>query len=150
MRCILIILLLPVIVFAAPKPESVTKGNLSATDWQYIARKVATGEDKWLAVVPTLALKVNRQQANQLKDALSTALPINTKGVLTVLHELDSKTWPERRGTDIVCVLKVMKVGKKADSYYIDTRLALLDEPTGAEYLWNLEGVWEEAKRGSK
>ncbi|KAA9002774.1 hypothetical protein FJU30_02845 [Affinibrenneria salicis] len=119
-------------------------------DWQYIARKVAAGEKDWLAVVPTLASKANRQQADQLEDALSTALPVNTKGVLSALRILDSGTYPEMRGTDIVCVLKVVKPGKGADTYYANTRLALLDEPIGAECLWNLEGVWEEAKQEQK
>ncbi|MEW5290176.1 hypothetical protein ABW286_13450 [Erwinia papayae] len=151
MRCLLItLLMLPVIVFAAPTPESATKDNLSVVDWQYIARKVAAGEKDWLTVVPLLASKANRQQAAQLEDALSTALPINTKGVLSTLRVLDSGKYPEMRGTDIVCVLKVVKPGKSADMYYANTRLALLDEPTGAACLWNLEGIWEETKQAQK
>lgn len=148
MRCLLILLLmLPTVVFAAPKPDSVTRGNLSVADWQYIARRVAAGEKDWLIVVPTLALKANRQQADLLENALSTALPINTKDVLSALRVLDTEIYPEMRGTNIVCVMKVVKPSKDADAYYANTRLALLDNPTGAECLWNLEGVWEETRK---
>ncbi|MBV8043536.1 hypothetical protein [Pluralibacter sp.] len=142
------LLLLPGIVIAAPTPESAATGNLSVTDWQYVTQKISEGQKEWLDIVPALASKANHQQADQLEDALATALPINTKGVLSVLRVLDSGRYPEVQGTNIVCVQKVASSGKASESYYRDTRLALLDEPEGAQCLWNLEGVWEEVKHG--
>lgn len=148
MRSLLAVtLILPAFVFAAITPESATKVRLSASDWNYISQKVASGQEDWLSIVPSLAPKVSKEQADQLEDALATALPINTKTVLSVLRKIDHLENSKVSGTDIVCVLKVVKSDKSASAYYADTRLALLDDPDGAKCLWNLEGVWEEAKQ---
>ncbi|MEM6052814.1 hypothetical protein AAH450_19845 [Erwinia sp. P7711] len=146
-RLLAVTLIMPAVVFAAVTPESATREPLSASDWNYIAQKVASGQKDWLSVVPSLAPKADQEQADQLEDALATALPTNTKNVLSVLHEIDHTKNSKVGGTDIVCVMKVVKSGKEADVYYADTRLALLDDPNGAKCLWNLEGVWEEAKQ---
>ena len=143
-------LILPAFVFAAITPESVTGMKLSASDWKYISQKVASGQQDWLSVVPSLATRVSKQQADQLEEALATALPVNTKQVLSILREIDHRKNSKPGGTDIVCVLKVVKSDNSADEYYADTRLALLDEPDGARCLWNLERVWEEAKQYQK
>ena len=150
MKWLLAILMIPAVSFAMPSPDTVANSKLTASDWQYVAQKVATGEPAWLNAVPALASKANREQADQLEDALATALPINTKGVLSILHKLDTGSYPEMIGTDIVCVQKVASAGKAAEKYYNDTRLALLDEPSGAQCLWNLEGVWEEVMQKEK
>ncbi len=148
MRSLLAVtLILPAYVFAAITPESATRARLSASDWNYITQKVASGQEDWLSIVPSLAAKVSKEQAVQLEDALATALPINTKKVLSVLRKIDRRENSKVGGTDIVCVLKVVRSDKSADAYYADTRLALLDDPDGAKCLWNLEGVWEEAKQ---
>lgn len=150
MKWVLAVLMLPTIAFAALTPDTAIKGKLADTDWLYVAQKVAAGDQTWLDTVPALAPKANRDQANQLEDALATALPINTKGVLSILHKLDTGSYPEMSGTDIVCVQEVASAGKAAEKYYNVTRLALLDEPSGAQCLWNLEGVWEEVMQKEK
>lgn len=148
MRSLLAVtLILPACVFAAMTPESATRVRLSDSDWNYISQKVASGQEDWLSIVPSLAPKVSKEQAVQLEDALATALPINTKKVLSVLRKIDRRKTSKVGGTDIVCVLKVVRSDKSADAYYADTRLALLDDPDGAKCLWDLEGVWEEAKQ---
>lgn len=148
MRSLLAVtLVLPAFVFAAITPESATRARLSASDWNYISQKVASGQEDWLSIVPPLAPKVSKEQADQLEDALATALPINTEKVLAVLRKIDHLENSKVGGTDIVCVLKVVESDKSADAYYADTRLALLDDPDGAKCLWSLEGVWEEAKQ---
>lgn len=150
MKCLLAVLVLPTIAFATPTPDTAIKGKLADADWQYVAQKIASGDQAWLDTVPALASKAKQDQANLLEDALATALPINTKGVLSILHILDAGSYPEMGGTDIVCVQKVVNPGKAAKEYYRDTRLALLDDPNGAQCLWNLEGVWEEVKQKEK
>jgi len=142
----LVIFMVPILAIAAPSPDNVTKNKLAPSDWLYIMQKVATGEQAWLNVIPDLAPNADHEQADHLEEALANALPINTKGVLSVLRVLDAGTYAEMGGTEIICVRKVVHQGKAAEAYYNDTRLALLDEPNGAQCLWNLEGVWEEEK----
>lgn len=146
MKWLLAILMIPTVSFAMPSPDTVAHSKLTVSDWHYVAQKVAAGELVWINAVPALASQANREQADQLEDALATALPINTKGVLAILSRLDAGSYPEMRGTNIVCVLKVVNQGEAAEKYYNNTRLALLDEPNGAQCLWNLEGVREEVK----
>lgn len=150
MRWFLAVLMLPTIAFATPTPDTAIKGKLADADWQYVAQKISAGDQIWIDTVPALASKANRAQAEQLEDALATALPINTKGVLSILKILDAGSYPEMNGTNIVCVLKLAAPGKPPEGYYNDTRLALLDEPNGAQCLWNLEGIWEEVKQKDK
>jgi hypothetical protein len=147
MKWLLAFILIPSISFAALSPDTVAKAKLTDSDWLYVAQKVSEGDQSWLNTVPDLAPKANRGQANELEEALAAALPINTKGVLAILHVLDAGSYPEMMGTVRVCVLKVVNPGKSAEDYYHNTRLALLDEPNGAECLWNLEGIREEVKR---
>jgi hypothetical protein len=147
MKLVLVAFMLPIVAIAAPSPDTITKGKLTSSDWQYISQKVATGEQAWIDVVPFLAPKTNREQADQLENALATALPINTKGVLSTLRKLDAVSYRFMAGTNIVCVQKVASEGMAAKAYYNEARLALLDDPDGAKCLWNLEGVWEEVKR---
>lgn len=148
MRSLLaVMLILPTFVFATITPELAMKARLSTSDWDYIYQKVASGQEEWLSIVPALAPKVSKEQADQLEEALATALPIKTKTVLLVLRKIDRQKNSKIGGTDIVCVLKVVSSDKNADAYYADTRLALLDDPYGAKCLWNLEGVWQEAKQ---
>ena len=90
---------------------------------------------------------LSQEKADQLEEALATALPVNTKKVLSVLREIDHRENSKPGGTDIVCVLKVVRSDKGVDAYYADTRLALLDDPDGAKCLWNPENVWEETKQ---
>jgi len=147
MKWIVALLMLPAIVLATPSPDSAAKNRLTPSDWRYATQKVAAGDSAWLGAVPDLALKADRKQADQLEEALATALPINPKGVLAVLHTLDAGSWPEMSGTNIVCTRMVVRPGKAASDYYKATRWALLSEPGGAECLWNLEGVWEEVNQ---
>lgn len=150
MKWVLAVLGLPIVAIAAPSPDTLGKSQLTVSDWQYIAQKVTSGDQVWLNTVPVLAPKVNREQADLLEEALATALPINTKGVLSILRVLDAGSYPEIRGTDIVCVRKIVNPGKAAEAYYRETRLALLGDSDGAKCLWNLEGIWEEVKRDNK
>jgi|GEM_PF-6445556 len=60
------ILILPAFVFAAITPESATRVKLSDSDWKYITQKVTSGQQDWLSVVPSLATRVSKQQADQL------------------------------------------------------------------------------------
>lgn len=149
MKWLLLVLMLPIVAIAVPSPDTVAKSKLTTSDWQYILQKVAAGDSAWLDAIPGLAAKVNREQANQLEEALAKALPVNTKGVLSTLRLLDAGSYPEMGGTDIVCVQEVAKP-KPDEAYYNNTRLALLDDPNGAKCLWNLEGIWEEAKQAKK
>lgn len=147
MKWVLVALMLPLAAIAAPSPDTIANGKLMASDWQYVVQKVAAGDKAWLDAVPSLAPKADREQADQLEDALATALPKNAKDVLSTLRVLDAGSYPNMAGTDIVCVQKVASQGRAAEEYYNNTRLELLDEPDGAQCLWNLEGVWEEVKR---
>nr|WP_318381604.1 hypothetical protein [uncultured Enterobacter sp.] len=150
MKWILSVLLLPAMAFAAPTPQNVQHSTLTAEDWGYIASHIAAGDKTWIATVPVLASQANKIRARQLEAALATALPIKTKEVLATLHVMDKGTYPELQGTPVVCVLKVVKPDENATAYYTQTRLALLDDPSGADCLWNLESIWEEARQIQK
>jgi len=147
MKWLAALLMLPGFALATLTPENAIKTQLTASDWRYLLQKVAAGNPAWLDAVPGLALKADRKQADRLEEALATALPVNPEGVLATLHTLDAGSYPEMSGTNIVCVRKVVQPTKEAADYYIAARRALLSEPSGAECLWNLEGVWEEVNQ---
>lgn len=147
MKWIATLLVLPAFALATPSPDTAAKNSLTPSDWRYVAQKVAAGDGAWLGAVPGLAVKADRKQADQLEEALATALPINPRGVLAVLHRLDAGSWPHMSGTNIVCTRMVVQPGKAASEYYTAARWALLSEPGGAECLWNLEGIWEEVNQ---
>jgi hypothetical protein len=150
MKWIAILFMLPGFALAKPTPDTVVKHRLMPSDWQFVIQKIAAGDRSWLDAVPGLALKADRKQADQLEEALATALPVNPEGVLATLHRLDAGSYPEMSGTNIVCVRKVVQPGREAADYYIAARRALLSEPSGAKCLWNLEAVWEEVNQQEK
>lgn len=138
MKRLALLLLLPCIV------------GTSAADgvnWPDALKGVSVGDQAWLNQVSELAAAADVKQAIELEDSLSSALTVNTVGVLDALSVIDAGKWPHMIGTDIVCGVPVESPATVED-FYQRTRLALLSTDKGARCLWFLEATYEEWKAG--
>nr|WP_024967514.1 hypothetical protein [Pantoea sp. IMH] len=118
----------------------------STISWPDALAGIAAGEHAWLNKTPELASAADVQQAQALESALSSALSTNTEGTLKALTVLDAGEWPHFVGSDIVCMGPVNKQAADIETFYQQTRLALLSTEKGAVCLWILEATYEEWK----
>jgi len=116
------------------------------TDWPSALRGVAAGEAKWIEQIPALAAIADVKQAQQLEDAMASALSTNTAVTLRVLQTIDAGKWPHMVGSDIICTPPTEKSAAEIEAFYQRTRQALLKTSDGAKCLWILEASWEELK----
>lgn len=114
------------------------------TDWPAALRKIAAGEAHWIEQTPTLAATADVMQAQQLEDAMASALSTNTIATLEALRTIDAGKWPHMIGSDIVCTPPTEKSPTEVEAFYLRTRKALLATIDGAQCLWILESSWEE------
>lgn len=68
----------------AEKGAKAAVGELSGNDehWTHVTRLIATGDDKWLAIVAPLAPGLSGETAKKVDASLSEALPANPETVL--------------------------------------------------------------------
>ncbi|WP_312982744.1 hypothetical protein [Atlantibacter sp.] len=113
-------------------------------DWPIALQKVAAGDAGWLERTPALAKIADVKQAQELEDALATALSNNPTAALQTLRRIDAGKWPHMIGSDIVCSPPTEKTPAEVEVFYQRTRHALLTTNDGAQCLWILEASWEE------
>ncbi|HBU8848566.1 hypothetical protein OGY07_06315 [Citrobacter sp. Cs237] len=116
------------------------------TDWDKIVSGVARGEPASLEQIASLAATANVKQAQELEDALASALTSNTPGALRALQKIDARDWPHMIGSDLVCTVPTERTVEEIDDFYMRTRSALLRTFEGAQCLWILEASFEEWK----
>ncbi|WP_347113019.1 hypothetical protein AAHB66_11960 [Leclercia sp. S52] len=134
MKCLTVLLL-------SAASFSATAGG---TDWPAALRGVAAGEAQWIEQTPTLAAIADVRQAQQLEDAMASALSTNTVATLRALRAIDAGKWPHMIGSDIVCTPPSETSPTEVEAFYQRTRKALLATIDGAQCLWILEASWEE------
>ncbi|MCS5450078.1 hypothetical protein ACJVQT_12135 [Enterobacter huaxiensis] len=116
------------------------------TDWSSAVKGIAAGDAHWIEQTPALAARADVKQAQQLEDALATALTTNTNATLKALRTIDAGKGPHMVGSDIVCTPPLEKSPAEIDAFYQRTRRALLENVDGARCLWILEATMEELK----
>lgn len=158
MRILLLFFLAPLMVFASTTPKDIRTSvqkygsnsfasKITAEDWSETIKKISTGDNEWLLLVPDLAPVVSLQQSNQLSGALYYALDANAKETLKVMSILDKHHYKYQQGTDIACVPPFDKITNGDMETYNRIRLSLLDAgPQAATCLWIMEGWVEEIK----
>ena len=114
------------------------------TDWSAALRGIAAGEAHWIEQTPALAATADVKQAQNLEDAMASALSTNTIATLGALRTIDAGKWPHMIGSDIVCTPPTEKSPTEVEAFYQRTRKALLATIEGAQCLWILESSWEE------
>lgn len=66
---------------------AVLTGPADPTGIDKVFEGIATGDPEWLALVPAIAPETDGMYAEGLDEALKTALPLNTTGVLALIPE---------------------------------------------------------------
>jgi hypothetical protein len=151
-------MLIPVMAFASPTPKEISAdihkygqedfaSKVAVGDWAATVKKISSGSDEWLRIVPDLASVVNLEQSNQLSGALYYALAANAKSALKTMAILDKHHYKYQQGTAISCVPPFDKITNSDMEIYNHIRLSLLDAgPQAATCLWIMEGWVEEIK----